>query len=106
MPALATIMESYDLLLINSFYAFPQFNKQYGEKLASGSYGVDANWQTGLSLSSLAGLIIGVFASGHLSDRFSPRYVMTGAHIFLAGFIAIVFTADNIAVLFGGELLW
>lgn len=92
--------------LINSFYAFPQFNKKYGEQLPNGTYQIDANWQLGLSLASLVGLIFGVFASGYLGDRFGPRSVMIAAHIFLTCFVSIVFTANNIEVLFVGELLW
>lgn len=104
--SMATIMESYDMQLISSFYAFPQFNKKYGKRLPNGTYQVDANWQLGLSFSTLAGLIFGVFASGYLSDRFGPRYVMMAAHVVLTGLITITFTAPNIATLFAGELLW
>lgn len=103
--SMATIMESYDMQLISSFYAFPQFNRKYGERLPNGTYQVDADWQLGLSFASLAGLIFGVFASGYLGDRFGPRYVMIAAHFFLAAFVSIVFTANTIEVLFVGELL-
>ena len=58
---MATIMESYDMQLISSFYAFPQFNRKYGKQLPNGTWQVDADWQLGLSLASLIGLIFGVF---------------------------------------------
>ena len=35
-------MEGYDISLVNNFYAFPQFNRKYGEMLADGSYQVSA----------------------------------------------------------------
>jgi SP family general alpha glucoside:H+ symporter-like MFS transporter len=35
-------MEGYDISLVNNFYAFPQFNRKYGELLADGSYEVSA----------------------------------------------------------------
>lgn len=35
-------MEGYDVSLVNNFYAFPQFNRKYGEQLADGSYQVPA----------------------------------------------------------------
>lgn len=35
-------MEGYDISLVNNFYAFPQFNRKYGEMLANGSYEVSA----------------------------------------------------------------
>ncbi|CAN9142553.1 unnamed protein product [Alternaria alternata] len=103
--SMATIMESYDMQLISSFYAFPQFNRKYGKQLPNGTWQVDADWQLGLSLASLIGLIFGVFASGYLGDRYGPRYVMIAAHCFLAGFVAIIFTAQSVEILFAGELL-
>lgn len=42
-------MEGYDVCLLSNFYAFPQFNRKYGELLADGSYQVPAPWQAGLS---------------------------------------------------------
>lgn len=35
-------MEGYDISLVNNFYAFPQFNRKYGERLANGTYEVSA----------------------------------------------------------------
>lgn len=35
-------MEGYDISLVNNFYAFPQFNRKYGELTADGSYQVPA----------------------------------------------------------------
>lgn len=35
-------MEGYDISLVNNFYAFPQFNRKYGEMIADGSYEVSA----------------------------------------------------------------
>lgn len=36
-------MEGYDISLVNNFYAFPQFNQKYGQKLADGTYQVSAS---------------------------------------------------------------
>lgn len=35
-------MEGYDISLVNNFYAFPQFNRKYGELQGDGSYQVPA----------------------------------------------------------------
>ena len=35
-------MEGYDISLVNNFYAFPQFNRKYGQMTADGSYQVSA----------------------------------------------------------------
>ncbi|KAH7083868.1 general substrate transporter [Paraphoma chrysanthemicola] len=103
--SMATVMESYDMQLISSLYAFPQFKKKYGNLMPNGLYELDPQWQIGLSMASLIGLIFGVFASGYLGDRFGPRYVMITAHTILIAFISIVFTANSVEVLFVGELL-
>ncbi|KAF2855364.1 sugar transporter [Plenodomus tracheiphilus IPT5] len=103
--SMANIMESYDIQLIKGFYALPQFNRKYGFRLPNGTYQVDANWQLALSLAQFGGLIMGVFGNGSLTDRFRPRHVMMVAFIFLTGFITITFTAHDVRMLFGGELL-
>lgn len=36
------VMEGYDISLVNNFYAFPQFNRKYGEMSADGTYQVPA----------------------------------------------------------------
>lgn len=81
-------MEGYDLVMINSFYAQPQFNKKVGKYTgpesriavsndlcvlmtsfpsqygtlnpATGEYGLSAAWQSGLSNAVQVGSIIGV----------------------------------------------
>jgi SP family general alpha glucoside:H+ symporter-like MFS transporter len=35
-------MEGYDISLVNNFYAFPQFNRKYGELTPKGTYEVPA----------------------------------------------------------------
>ncbi|KAF5495086.1 General alpha-glucoside permease [Colletotrichum siamense] len=102
----ATIMESYDLLLINSFYAFPQFQNKYGVELPNGSYSVPARWQIGLSMANLVGMIIGVFANGYCADRWGLRKVIIASHAALIGFIFITFFAPSVEVLTVGMLLF
>ena len=45
----ALIMEGYDLALLGSLYASPQFNMKYGVQNAkTGKWSVPANWQSAL----------------------------------------------------------
>lgn len=45
----ALIMEGYDLALLGSLYASPQFNMKYGvQNAASGKWSVPAPWQSAL----------------------------------------------------------
>jgi MFS transporter, SP family, general alpha glucoside:H+ symporter len=45
----ALIMEGYDLALLGSMYASPQFNMKYGvQNPKSGKWSIPANWQSAL----------------------------------------------------------
>lgn len=95
-------MESYDQILIGSFYALPAFQKTFGFDTGDGSYQVSAPWQSALSktrsrlflfsfgfhsfrigygfhtktrtaLVQNVGLIIGIFANGFLVDRYGSK---------------------------------
>ncbi|KAK6721168.1 hypothetical protein SNK04_000063 [Fusarium graminearum] len=103
--SMSTIMESYGLLLMNSFFAFPQFQQKYGVQLPNGSYSVPAKWQLALTITSNIGLIIGVFANGYCADRWGLRKVMLVSHVFFAGFVFINFFAENVETLVVGTLL-
>lgn len=104
--SIATIMESYDMQIINSFYAFPQFQKKYGVQLEEGGYTITAEWQLALSLIALLGLMTGTFINGSVSERFGARKVIMVSLVALTGFVAITFFAPSIEVLLVGELLW
>ncbi|KAH7363400.1 general substrate transporter [Plectosphaerella cucumerina] len=102
----ATIMESYMLLLANSFYAQPQFQRRFGEQLPNGSYSIPARWQIGVSMAGLVGLIIGVFGNGYFADRWGLRKVMIACHAAILAFVFVLFFAQNIqTILVGGFLI-
>ena len=103
--AMSTIMESYDILLINSFFAFPQFQQRYGVELPDGSYSIPARWQLALVLSTLVGMILGVFGTGYCADKWGLRKVMIFSHIGLTGAIFVNFFASSVEVLTVGCLL-
>ena len=98
----ATIMESYMLLLPNSFYAQPQFQKKYGEEIRPGVYSIPTQWQIGVSMAGLVGLIIGVFSNGIVADRFGLRKTMIASHLSMMAFIFILFFAPSIEVILVG----
>lgn len=103
--SMATIMESYDLVLINSFIAFPQFEKKYGVQLPDGSYSIPSEWQMGLTMALVVGMIPGVFANGWLVDRFGYRRVMLLTHMALICCICGTFFAPSVEILLVGCLL-
>ncbi|KAK5806548.1 hypothetical protein VI817_000806 [Penicillium citrinum] len=98
-------MEGYDISLVNNFYAFPQFNRKYGELQSNGSYQVPARWQSGLSNGAYVGEIIGLFINGFASERFGYRYTLMACLILVTAWTAIFFTAQNIQALLAAEIL-
>lgn len=101
----ATIMESYDMLLITSFYAQPQFQRRFGEQLPNGDWSIPARWQVALSMSNMCGMILGVFANGYCADRWGLRKILMTSHAFMIAFIFITFFAPTIEVLLAGIFL-
>ncbi|KAL1969338.1 hypothetical protein VTN77DRAFT_9530 [Rasamsonia byssochlamydoides] len=101
----AIVMEGYDVVLMQSFYAFPTFNKRYGRLQPDGTYQIPASWQSGLSNGANVGEIIGLFLNGIVSERYGYRKTMIAALTALTGFIFIPFFAQNIQTLQVGEVL-
>ncbi|GAB7355748.1 hypothetical protein MBLNU459_g6437t1 [Dothideomycetes sp. NU459] len=101
----AIVMEGFDLVLINSLFALPAFQKKFGSMTKDGSYQVSAAWQTGLSNGALVGEILGLFAAGIIAERFGFKKTMIGALAMVTCFIFIVFFAQNITMLLVGEIL-
>lgn len=103
--SMATIMESYDIQIIGSFYAYPTFQKKYGELLPNGKYSIPAKWQVGLTLSANVGIIIGIFANGILVDKYGHKKLLLASYALTAAFVFITFFAPTVEVLLVGELL-
>ncbi|OMP86158.1 Maltose permease MAL61 [Diplodia seriata] len=99
------VMEGYQTCLLSNFYAFPEFNKKFGEQLPSGEYQVPAAWQAGLSNGVYVGEIIGLMINGWASDKFGYRWTLMVSLFLLTGFIAIFFTAQSVVALQIGEIL-
>ncbi|KAJ7204956.1 MFS transporter [Mycena pura] len=98
-------MEGYDVCLLSNFYAFPQFNRKYGEQLADGTFQVSAPWQGGLSNGANVGEILGLFLNGWVSERYGYRRTVMACLVCLVGFTAIFFTAQNVVALQVAEIL-
>ncbi|KAM7212093.1 alpha-glucosides permease MPH3 [Rhypophila decipiens] len=99
------VMEGYDISLINNFYAFPQFNKKYGEQLPNGDFQVAAPWQAGLSNGANVGEFIGLLINGWVSERFGYRYTVIGCLTLVIAWTALFFTAQNVQTLLAAEIL-
>ncbi|KAK6530267.1 hypothetical protein TWF694_003629 [Orbilia ellipsospora] len=101
----AIIMEGYDVVLMGSFYAYPSFNKKYGQLQPDGTYQLSAAWQSGLSNGTSIGAIIGLMINGIISEIYGYRKTMMGSLLFTVLFIFILFFAQNVETLLVGEIL-
>ena len=96
----------YDLALLGSLYASPEFNKKYGTyNPSTDKWAVSAAWQSGLSNGARAGEIFGLIIAGWTADRFGYRITTIGSLILMIAFIFILFFAPNLQVLVVGEIL-
>ncbi|KAH6646590.1 general substrate transporter [Truncatella angustata] len=105
MLSTAIVMEGFDLVLLSGLLGFPAFEEKYGALQADGSYELSAQWQTGLSMGSMVGQIIGLFLNGYIADRFGYRKTMMAGLASIAAFIFIPFFAQNIVTFFFGQVL-
>jgi len=103
--SLTIVMEGYDLTIINSFYAFPEFKKRYGVLEANGDYQITTAWQSALTNGAVVGEILGLLFNGHLTERFGYRKTLMGALVALCLFIFLAFFAINIGLLMASEVL-
>ncbi|KAF2268013.1 putative MFS maltose permease [Lojkania enalia] len=101
----ALIMEGYDLALLGSLYASPQFNMKYGvQNPETGNWSVPASWQSALSNGARAGEVIGLLINGVVSERYGFRKTMIASLIAMITFIFILFFAPNVQTLVVGEV--
>ncbi|KAI5269527.1 sugar transporter [Aureobasidium subglaciale] len=99
------IMEGYDLVIINSFYGQPQFQRRFGEQVGPDKWVISAAWQSGLSNSAVVGQLIGLVLNSDFQDRFGSRKTMMFFMVWLVGAIFIPFFAPSLPVLAVGEAL-
>ncbi|SPQ24967.1 b5312376-c735-4eb7-ba15-e3e35c0f7a02 [Thermothielavioides terrestris] len=99
------VMEGYDVCLINNFYAFPQFNRKYGQRLSGDDWEVPAPWQAGLSNGANVGELIGLLINGWVSERFGYRWTVMVCLMLISAWTALFFTAQNVQTLLAGEIL-
>ncbi|POY71021.1 hypothetical protein BMF94_5946 [Rhodotorula taiwanensis] len=101
----AVIMESYDTILLNSLYAAPAFQRQFGVRQHNGKYLIPAAWQSALGSGTTAALIIGIFLGAPLIDRFGSRKCMIGGLIWNFAFGFLIFFSKNLHHLLAGNVL-
>ncbi|KAK6456192.1 maltose permease [Scheffersomyces xylosifermentans] len=96
----ALVMEGYDTNLLNSLFAFPAFNRKFGDFFPErNEYQVPAKWQTGLNMSYSSGQVIGLFIAGFVADIIGYRKTLMTALGTSVGLIFLQFFAPNRSIL-------
>ncbi|KAH9843340.1 sugar porter family MFS transporter [Teratosphaeria destructans] len=99
------IMEGFDIVLINSLFGLPAFQKKFGTQSPDGSFGISAAWESALANGAITGEITGLFIVGWLAERWGYRTTLIAALGLVTGFIFIPFFAQNLPTLLVGLFL-
>jgi hypothetical protein len=70
--SLGIIMTAFDPQLLGNLYATPAFQRDFGY-LYQGSYIISAPWQTGLSMGSPIGQVVGALFAGYPMEWFGRK---------------------------------
>ncbi|ORY84128.1 general substrate transporter [Leucosporidium creatinivorum] len=103
--SLAVMMESYDMILLNSLYAAPPFQKAYGVLQPNGKYIIPAPWQSGLNAGQNVALIIGILIGAPLVDRFGFKRCMMGGLVWVFAFKFLIFFSTGLPQLLAGYIV-
>ncbi|KYK60430.1 raffinose family of oligosaccharides transporter [Drechmeria coniospora] len=99
------VMEGFDVVLLSNLFAYPPFQRKFGERLPDGTYELTPAWQSGLSNGALVGEILGLFVNGIIADRFGYRKTLIGSLFACICFIFIIFFSETLVQLLIGEIL-
>ncbi|KAK5465268.1 hypothetical protein LTS15_001831 [Exophiala xenobiotica] len=102
--SLGVIMCAFDPQLLGQLYATPKFQRDFGY-LYDGNWIIAAPWQTGLSMGSPIGQVVGAFCAGYPMEWYGRKKTFGACVVLTTGFIFIQFFARSLPVLIAGELL-
>jgi MFS transporter, SP family, general alpha glucoside:H+ symporter len=95
---------AFDPQLLGNLYATPAFQRDFGYEF-EGEWIISAPWQTGLSMGSPIGQVVGAFCAAYPMEWFGRKKTFGACVILSAGFVFIQFFARSLPVLLAGELL-
>ncbi|CAJ2512054.1 Uu.00g076790.m01.CDS01 [Anthostomella pinea] len=104
--SMTIIMEGYDTILMGTFFAYPEFQKKFGDYYGPElGWQVSGPWQTALNQGSTIGAVFGGMINGYIASKYGYRWVMIGSLGLLNAFIFVVFFAPGPEVLMVGQIL-
>jgi MFS transporter, SP family, general alpha glucoside:H+ symporter len=102
--SLGVVMCAFDPQLLGNLYATPSFQRDFGYKY-QGEYIISAPWQTGLSMGSPIGQVVGALWAGYPMEWYGRKKTFGVCVIATTGCVFLQFFARSLPVLLAGELL-
>lgn len=99
------VMEGFQLIILNSLYVLPAFQKQFGTANDKGVYSVSSKWQSILANMALIGQILGLIFSGYMVEKIGYKYTLVLGLVGLGGAITASFVATKLWTLAVGQFL-
>ncbi|KAI1501823.1 sugar transporter-like protein [Biscogniauxia marginata] len=104
--SMTIVMEGYDTILIGNFFAYPTFQRKFGDYYGPDTgWQVSGPWQTGLNQGSTVGAVFGGLLNGYIASKYGYRWVMMGSLGVLNFFILVVFLSTGPEMLLVGQIL-
>ncbi|KAK2782727.1 hypothetical protein FQN52_000757 [Onygenales sp. PD_12] len=102
--SLGVIMTGFDPQIIANLYGVPKFQRDFGYPFEDG-WLISAAWQSGLSMGSPIGQVVGALAATYPMEWFGRKKTFAACVVLTAGCVFIQFFARSLPVLITGELL-
>ena len=107
---MTVIMEGYDLILLGNFWAYPTFQRKYGEYVGvsdttRSGYQLTPAWQAGLGNGAGVGAFFGALANGFLVNKFGQKRTVVASLCLLSCLIFVTFFSNNPPTLLAGQIL-
>ncbi|KAL1953768.1 hypothetical protein VTO42DRAFT_2299 [Malbranchea cinnamomea] len=102
--SLGVIMTGFDPQVIGNLYGVPKFQEDFGYEF-EGKMIISAAWQSGLSMGSPIGQVVGTLAASYPMEWFGRKWTFVACVVLTTGCVFIQFFARSLQVLLVGELL-
>ncbi|KAM5457235.1 hypothetical protein McanCB49686_002836 [Microsporum canis] len=101
---MGVIMNGFDAQVIGNMFPVARFQRDFGYQF-EGKWNISAAWQSGLSMGSPIGQVVGALLVSYPMEWFGRKRTFLACVMMTAGFIFIQFFARSLEVLIVGQLL-
>ncbi|PGH23704.1 hypothetical protein AJ80_02310 [Polytolypa hystricis UAMH7299] len=102
--SLGVIMTGFDPQVMGNLYGVPKFKEDFGY-VFEGEWNISPAWQSGLSMGSPIGQVVGALAASYPMEWFGRKKTFAVCVVLTTGCVFIQFFARSLQVLIVGQLL-